>query len=81
MFNEAELKNLKTGFKEVMNIVAKNNAQRIVVAEDCEDRMKSQIIQAAEQTGVDVEYAQTMKQLGKLCGIDVGASCAVVKKF
>ena len=81
MFNEAEKKNLKIGFKEVMNLISQGCAVRVVVAQDCEDKIKVPVSQAAESAGIKTEYAQTMHELGKACAIDVGASCAAVVKF
>ncbi len=81
MFNEAERKNLKIGFKEVMSVISKNCAARVVIAENCDDKIKVPLLQAAKETGVQAEYVETTKALGKLCGIDVGASCAAVVKF
>lgn len=81
MISELEKKALKTGFKEVMNVLSQNRAARVIIAEDCEDKIKIPVSEAAQKSGISAEYANSMKELGKACGIDVGASCAAVLKF
>lgn len=71
-----EKNEIKIGFKEVMHLISENKAGKIFVAEDCEDSFKAKIAEAAG--GVAVETVPTMRELGKMCGIDVGASCAAV---
>ena len=81
MISELERTKLKIGFKEVLKAVEANRTQKVFVAEDCEDRIKNSLADAANKAGVSVEYAETMRELGKACGIDVGTSCAAVIKF
>lgn len=78
MLEEFEKTRIKTGFKEVMNLISENNAERVYVAEDCDESLKDKIIEAAAAAGMSVEGFPTMKELGKACKIDVGASCAAV---
>ena len=81
MISELERTKLKIGFKEVLKAIEANHTQKVFVAEDCEDRIKNSLADAAYKAGVLVEYAETMRELGKSCGIDVGTSCAAVLKF
>ena len=81
MINDAEKRNLKAGFKEVMNLISEKRAAKVVLAADCDDKIKTPILEAANAAGITVEYAETMRELGKACGIDVGASCAAMLKF
>ena len=80
MIFEENTKALKIGFKQVMRAVTDNNAAKIYIAEDCEDRFKSTLEAAVSGADTEIIYASTMKELGKMCNIDVGASCAVVCK-
>lgn len=81
MISEAEKANLKIGFKEVINLISENRAVKIIIADDCDDKIKNPVFEAAEAAGLEVEHIETMRALGKICGIDVGASCAAVIKF
>ena len=80
MISEFEKNNLKTGFKEVMNILSENRAVRVIIAEDSEDKIKTPVSSEARKAGIEPEYAESRKALGKMCGIDVGASCAAIIK-
>ncbi len=77
MISEAEKKNLKIGYKQTMKALCKKCA-KVFIAEDCEDRIKDAVKNAADQTGSDIYYIATMQELGKLCEISLGASCAVI---
>lgn len=81
MISELEKKNLKTGFKEVMNILSQNRAARIIIAKDSEDKIKMPLTERANEYGIMIEFAESRKALGKIVGIDVGASCVAVVKF
>lgn len=81
MISELERTKLKIGFKEVLKAIEANRTQKVFVAEDCEDRIKNSLAEAAKNAGVEVEYAETMRELGKQCGIEVGTSCAAIIKF
>ena len=80
MISEQEKAFLKTGFKEVLKSVEKNLSQKVFIAEDVSSSMKDKLENAAEVAGCDVLYIETMKDLGTMCGIDVGASCACILK-
>ena len=80
MISEQEKAFLKTGFKEVLKSVEKNLSQKVFIAEDVSSSMKDKLKNAAEAAGCDILYIQTMKDLGGMCGIDVGASCACILK-
>ncbi len=77
MISEAEKKNLKIGYKQTMKALS-NKCAKVFIAEDCEDRIKDAVKNAADQTGSDIYYIATMQELGKICEISLGASCAVI---
>ena len=78
MISEAEKKNLRIGFKQVLRALSAGRVRKVFLAEDCEDKIKLPVEEKAAGFSVPVFYTKTMKELGSLCGIDVGASCAVV---
>lgn len=81
MISELERKSLKIGFKEVMSNLTQNRVERIMIANDCDDKIKIPVFEMAEKAGLKPEFVETMRELGKACGIDVGASCAAILKF
>ncbi len=57
-----------------------NKASKVYVAEDCDDHIKDGVSKIAMQSNTPVFFISTMKELGNMCKIEVGASCAVVLK-
>ena len=80
MISSSEKKNLKIGYKQTMKALSKKCA-KVFVAEDCEDRIKDAVKNAAQENGSDIYYIATMQELGKMCEISRGASCAVIENF
>ena len=80
MISEQEKAFLKTGFKEVLKSMEKNLVEKLFIAEDSSASIRDRLKDAATKNHCNVFYTETMKELGKLCGIDVGASCAAVLK-
>nr|WP_242549554.1 ribosomal L7Ae/L30e/S12e/Gadd45 family protein [Alicyclobacillus mali (ex Roth et al. 2021)] len=50
----------------------------VYVAKDAEPRVTEPVVQLASKLGVPIEWVDTMRQLGKACGIEVGAASACI---
>ncbi len=72
MIGDAERSKLQVGYE--------NKASKVFVAEDCDDHIKDGVSKIAMQSNTPVFFISTMKELGNMCKIEVGASCAVVLK-
>ena len=77
------LSRLKTGDKlvgvnQVRKAVIKGTAKAVFIAEDSERRIVISIRELCESNDVEIIPVSTMKELGKACGIDVGAAAAVL---
>ncbi|RKD67553.1 LSU ribosomal protein L7AE [Sinobaca qinghaiensis] len=68
------------GTKQTLKALESNIALEIILAEDADPAIKSRILQHAESKEVSVQIVESMKQLGKACGIDVGAAVVTLKK-
>mgnify|MGYP000737858630 CR=1 FL=1 len=73
MIGDAERSKLQVGYKQAVRALNENKASKVFVAEDCDDHIKDGVSKIAMQSN-------TMKELGNMCKIEVGASCAVVLK-
>ena len=62
------------GFKQTWKAAQESRLECLYIAADADTRMTGQIRQFCQERGVAVEMIETMKQLGKAAGIDVGAS-------
>ncbi|MFV9511667.1 50S ribosomal protein L7ae-like protein [Tepidibacillus sp. LV47] len=73
-----QAKHLSVGLKQTLKALDRGTALEIVIAKDAEKRITQKAIQLAEEKKVPIYYVDSMKQLGKACGIDVGASTVAI---
>lgn len=79
----AELKSknkLKVGTKQAARAVMDGKAETLLIAKDSEQHVVRSIVDEAKSKSIQVVYVDSMKKLGKACGIDVGAATAVILK-
>ena len=70
------------GTRQTERAVEAGTAAYVLLAQDAEERVKSRISALCAVYGVEVKRADSMKELGRLCGIAVGcAACAVLNNF
>lgn len=77
------LESLKTakkavGLKQCIKAVENGKAKRVFIARDADVSIVKPLEQLCEKNKLPVVYVDTMKALGKACGIDVGASAACI---
>jgi large subunit ribosomal protein L7A len=71
---------LKVGTKQSTRAVKEGKAETLFIARDCEQHVVRNIIEEAQNKNIQIVYVDSMKKLGKACGIDVGAATAVIVK-
>lgn len=69
-----QAENLSIGTKQTTKTVEQGKAAEVFVAKDADPRIIAKIVNLCRKTGVPVTYVDSMKQLGKACGIEVGAA-------
>lgn len=68
------------GAKQTMKALKKDQAKTVYIAENAERNIIEPILAACREKQVPVIRVDTMKTLGKACGIKVGcASAAIIK--
>jgi len=77
-----ELKNLNKviGLKQVAKAINEESVKALYIAEDAEAKVIEKIKLAAKEKNIETIYVESMKKLGKACGIDVGAATAATLK-
>ena len=70
----------KIGLKECKKAVQNDNVLKAFIAQDVDERVIAEFKDLCNQKSVEVIQVDTMKDLGKACGIDVGASTVVILK-
>ncbi|KAJ49844.1 large subunit ribosomal protein L7A [Clostridium tetanomorphum] len=66
------------GFKQSLKVIKNGSGSTVYIAKDADKKIFDQLKSAAEENSLEIVYIETMKELGKLCGIDVGAATAVI---
>jgi large subunit ribosomal protein L7A len=68
------------GIKQSIKAIKSGEAKTVYAALDADTNLVQPVIKLANENSLEVHYVNTMKDLGKLCGIDVGAAMAIVLK-
>lgn len=68
----------KVGMKQTIKMLEQHRAIEVYVAQDADPTMLERIVRMCERSGVPVKRSDSMKSLGVLCGIDVGAATAAL---
>ncbi len=68
------------GLKQVRKAVQGGRAERVFLADDADARVTAPLSELCAAQGVPVEHAASMAELGKACGIDVGAAAAALTR-
>ncbi|MBA5851772.1 ribosomal L7Ae/L30e/S12e/Gadd45 family protein [Clostridium sp. cel8] len=68
------------GLKQTKKAIKNNMAKTVYIAKDADDDLKRSLEELIEDNSLEVVYVDTMKELGKLCGINVGSSTAALLK-
>jgi large subunit ribosomal protein L7A len=69
---------ISVGTKQATKAVETGIAAEVFVAKDADPRITTKMVNLCKKMGVQVTYVDSMKQLGKACGIEVGAAIAAV---
>jgi large subunit ribosomal protein L7A len=69
---------ISIGTKQATKVIELGQAREVFVARDADPRVTGKVIALCKKMGVQVTYVDSMKLLGKACGIEVGAAIAAV---
>lgn len=68
------------GTKQTMKALKAGQIKELVVAEDADFHVLNEVLDLAQQNRIPVTKVDSMRKLGKACGIDVGASAVAIKE-
>ena len=68
------------GIKQTLKAVESGAAKLVFIAKDADEKIIGILKELCITHGVSLEYIDTMKQLGKAVGIEVGASAVCLMK-
>ncbi|MFK7697369.1 ribosomal L7Ae/L30e/S12e/Gadd45 family protein [Paenibacillus sp. HJGM_3] len=67
---------ISIGTKQTTKMIEQGLVGEVFVAKDADPRITMKIVNLCKKMGVLVTYVDSMKLLGKACGIEVGAAVA-----
>jgi large subunit ribosomal protein L7A len=73
-----QAKNVSIGTKKATRMIELGLATEVFVAKDADPRLTIRMVNLCKKMDVQVTYVDSMKLLGKACGIEVGAAVAAV---
>ena len=78
--NLIEERNKVIGIKQTTKALNQDKARVLFISEDAEKHLVEHIEQIAKEKNIETVYVDSMKDLGKACGISVGAAVAAILK-
>jgi len=69
--------NVVAGLKQSLRAIRDGRAAEVYLALDAQTGLRTSVMQQCSQSGITPVEVPTMAQLGKACGINVGAAVAV----
>jgi len=76
--NELKVAKKVVGIKQATKALEKGIATTVVIAADADERVIKPLVDLSAEKSVAVEKVESMQELGKLCGIQVGAAAIAV---
>ncbi|GMB09995.1 LSU ribosomal protein L7AE [Thermolongibacillus altinsuensis] len=70
----SQAEKIVVGTKQTVRALKEGKVQEVVVAEDADPAIVDKVISLANENNIPVLKVDSMKKLGKVCGIQVGAA-------
>ncbi|MTH55134.1 50S ribosomal protein L7ae-like protein [Bacillus mangrovi] len=70
--------NIIVGTKQTLKALQQGSVKELLIAEDADPAITSAVAQMAKDKHVPVTAVDSMKKLGKACGIEVGAAAVAI---
>ncbi|RBW67749.1 50S ribosomal protein L7ae-like protein [Bacillus taeanensis] len=74
-----QAKDFIVGTKQTLKALQNNEVAEIVIASDADQRITNKVITLAKEQQIPISIVDSMKKLGKACGIEVGAAAVAIK--
>lgn len=73
-----QAKSIIVGTKQTVKALKLGTIDEVVVAGDADPRVTAKVVSTAKEMNVPIVYVDSMKKLGKACGIEVGAAAVAI---
>ncbi|MBM7580761.1 50S ribosomal protein L7ae-like protein [Jeotgalibacillus terrae] len=74
----SQAKHIVVGSKQVVKALKAGSVKEVIVADDVDRHVIDRVLLTAEEMNVNVTHVDSMKKLGKACGIEVGAAAVAI---
>ncbi|MCY8057038.1 50S ribosomal protein L7ae-like protein [Bacillus inaquosorum] len=74
----SQAKSIIIGTKQTVKALKRGSVKEVVVAKDADPILTSSVVSLADDQGISVLMVESMKKLGKACGIEVGAAAVAI---
>lgn len=64
------------GIKQVLKAVKDGEVSKVYIGADAEEHVTTDLIRVCNENQIEIIQVETMAELGKMAGIDIGASAA-----
>lgn len=78
MLCELDTKEKVVGLKQLKKALAEGRAAKVFMAQDADPKLIDPIRETCRTGSIPTEEVSTMAELGRACGIDVGAAVAAL---
>ncbi len=78
MLDELRQTSKVVGLKQTVREVENGRVSKVFLARDTSPKIHNEIVTLCSVNNIEIEYVDTMKQLGELCKIDVSAAVAAM---
>lgn len=68
------------GLKQTLKALAAGKVRELYIAEDADERIVEKVLNACSGKDIEIYRVESMKLLGRKCGIDVGTAVAAIIK-
>ncbi|WP_210367504.1 50S ribosomal protein L7ae-like protein [Bacillus sp. REN3] len=76
----SQAKKIIIGSKQAVKALKSGEAAELVIAKDAEAKVTAELLRVARDTNTPITYVDSMRKLGKACGISVGAAAVAITK-
>ncbi len=66
------------GSRQVKKAILKGTAERVYIAQDAEKHVTKPLIELCQERNIEIQYVDSMAELGKACGIAVGSAAVAL---
>lgn len=73
-----QAKKVIIGTKQTAKVLKEGIVLELIVASDSDQQLTANLVKQAQELNIPVLYVDSMKRLGKACGIEVGAAAVAI---